>query len=527
MKFAALYAASAALISTSSATAIPSDLKTRCSRLAGDYHPDRNVKILLSEFMPKGAPFSNPDPHPTCNWTPAKVLVDLCRLRMNVTTSETSSVIVEAFLPIDWKERRFLMTGNGGLNGCTSYDQMMFGVSLGFATLGHNNGHLGDTGVPFLHRPEVIKDYVYRALLTATNLGKQATAHFYQTDIKKSYYLGCSTGGRQGLKAAQQFPQEFDGIVVGAPANNLNNLFNWQAHEYKLIGKPGDPTYLNKDQWAVVGNLILEQCDGLDGVMDRVIEDPMKCIPRPEAAMCRPDQTWDSHKCLTSAQVEAVRQAYEPFYGNNGKFVYHRMTPGGEVDPIRLATSGYIWDWIKYAVYSDPNWSVDSFNLTTVDDVNKADLYNVSTWEPLTKLKAAGTKLLTYHGLMDGGISAENSYRYYEYVSRSMSLPSSDLDAFYRFFPIPGLAHCGTGNGAWFIGNGMGFDDDMSAPALQEGGVLMSMIKWVEQGVAPERITGRAKKQDGKMKVKDHCKWPSKNVYKGGDPDLKESWGCQ
>ncbi|KAK6338611.1 Tannase and feruloyl esterase [Orbilia brochopaga] len=528
MKFVAICAASAALISTSSATAIPNDFKTRCSRLAHDFHPDRNVKVLVSEFWAKGTPFKNPENHPTCNmWNPAKVTVDLCRLRMNVTTSETSSVTVEAFLPADWKERRFLMTGNGGLGGCTAYDQMGFGAAMGFATIGHNNGHLGDTGVPFLNRPEVIKDYVYRALVTATDLGKKATSHFYQTDIKKSYYMGCSTGGRQGLKAAQQFPQKFDGIIVGAPANNFNNLLSNQAHQFKLMGKPGDPTYLNKDQWVAVNKVVLEQCDGLDGVLDGVIEDPMKCIPRPEAALCRPGQTWESHRCLTGAQVGAVRRMYEPFYSSNGTLLYNRLSPGGEIDPIRYGTSGYIFDWVRYAIYSNPAWSPDDFSLATADDVNKADLYGVSTWEDLTKLKAAGTKLLQYHGLMDGGITAENSYRYYEHVSRSMGLPSGDLDPFYRFFPIPGLGHCGSGDGAWYIGNGFSLNTELDASPLQNGGVLMSMVKWVEQGIAPERITGRAVKENGKMMVKDHCKWPSRNVYKGGDPDLKESWGCQ
>ncbi|KAJ6258303.1 Tannase [Drechslerella dactyloides] len=529
MKFVTIYAASAALISSSSATAIPNDFRARCSGLAREYRPaDRSVKVLVSEFMAKGTPFTNPDVHPTCSWTPPKVTVDLCRVRMNVTTSDTSNVYVEAFLPTEWKGKRFLMTGNGGLGGCTAYDSMMFGVESGFATLGHNNGHLGDTAVPFLNRPEIVKDYSYRALLKAISVGKDATSYLYKTDIRKSYYMGCSTGGRQGLKAAQQFPQEFDGIIVGAPANNFNNLMSNQGHQYKIMGKPSDPTYLNDDQWKAVHDSIMKHCDGIDGVLDGVIEDTMKCIPRPEDLLCRPGQTWASDKCLTTTQVGAVRLMYEPFYGKNGTFLYNRLSPGSETEAIRNITSQYIWDWMRYAIYGNPSFSPDDFSVDTADDANRADPFGVSTWEDLTKTKAAGTKVLQYHGLADGAISPESSYRYYEHVSRSMGLPSVDLDKFYRYFPVPGLGHCGGGSGAWYIGNGMRFNDqNPDRPLSQEGGVLTRMVKWVEEGVAPERLTGRSFKDNGKMVEKDHCKWPSQNFYKGGDPDLKESWGCK
>ncbi|KAF3909952.1 Tannase [Dactylellina cionopaga] len=537
MKVSSICAVSAVIFGSGAAATQYSNFERQCSQLARTFRPDENTAVLLSEFVPKGANFTNPDNHPTCQKsTPyATVLADMCRLRLNLTTSTTSSVLVEAWLPVDWNEkgRRFLMTGNGGLGGCMPYSDMKVPVALGFATIGHNNGHTGDTGVPFFNRPEVITDYLYRALFVATKIGKKAVNQFYRRPITKSYYSGCSCGGRQGLKAAQEFPEEYDGIVAGAPANDQGNLLSAYGHYYKALGKPGDPTYVNQEQWLAVHKLVVSQCDGLDGVLDGVIEDPRACHPRPEAIICSAGQTWASHKCLTSAQVSAVRTLYEPFYGNKGKLIYPRMNPGGELLASRaIVASGkgplYTEDWFRYVIFNNKSWSIDTdFTLDAIEYSNER-YTEIKTWDDLTKMKAAGTKLLMYHGLQDGLISSENSYRYYEHVSRSMSLPSEQLDEFFRYFPIPGADHCRDGDGAWYLGGAAQF----VIPGIQnvdiEGGVLMSMVKWVEDGIAPERIIARNIAQDGKEHgIKAHCKWPMKNVYVGGNPAAKESWGCQ
>ncbi|KAK6498378.1 Tannase and feruloyl esterase [Arthrobotrys musiformis] len=506
----------------------------KCNRLAQSFRPDANTQVLIAQYLPTGANVTNPDSHPTCQGRPSTTLLaDMCRLRLKIKTSATSEVVMEAWMPLDWKKGRYLMLGNGGLGGCIAYSDMAFTTWMGFATIGHNNGHFGLTGEPFLNNPAVVEDFSYRALKTVTKTGKKAVRHLYSTSVKKSYYLGCSAGGRQGLKAAQDFPEEYDGIVVGAPAIDWNALVASQAHYYKISGDPNAAGYLTGAQWSAMRNEILAQCDGLDGVVDGVIEEPRGCNPRFEELMCAAGQTWASHSCLTAAQVSTVRKFFEPMYGRDGNLVFPRFDPGVQPnsdyydgEPPSIAD-----EWYKYAVFNDPNWDLGAqYSLDMVQTTMNQDLYNISTWKDLTKLKQSGHKLLAYHGLEDPVINSENTYRYYENVSRSMSLTSAELDPFFRYFPIPGASHCWGGSGNWYVGATSQISRVFGATTIPtEGGVLMSMVKWVEQGVAPERIVGR--KLDiptgAQASIKLHCKWPKKNVYLGGNANAQESWGCQ
>ncbi|KAK6510551.1 Tannase and feruloyl esterase [Arthrobotrys conoides] len=509
--------------------------KKRCSKLSKSFHA-ANTDILLAEYIARGTNITLPEPAARCP-TSFISLADMCRLRLKVTTSSTSRVIVEVFMPTNWdsKGKRFLMTGNGGLGGCIQYNDMTYGTSLGFAAVGHDNGHAGDTALPFLNRPEVVKDYAWRALRTAGQVGKKAVNHFYPSSIKKSYYIGCSSGGRQGLKAAQEFPEEYDGIVSAAPAVYFQSVIAAGGQIFKIVGPPGSPTHLNQNQWNAVHQMVIDQCDGIDGVLDRVIEDPMKCQPRPEKLLCGPGQTWDSNQCLTAQQVLTVRKVYSPIYGNDGKFISPRL------NPLTKEFVGYLFmyggvpsyiseGWYKYALYNNPTWTIaNDFNWNTVDDDFQQDLFGVGTDK--TDLKAAKnkkTRILMYHGLADCLISSENSYRYYESVSRDMGLPSSQLDKFFRFFPIAGLDHCTSGDGAWFVGGSVQYSTAGALDVDPSDGVLMTMVKWVEQGIAPDTLMGRRLVGGNVTSEKAHCRHPLKTTYKGvGDPNLASSWECR
>ncbi|KAF3931254.1 Tannase [Dactylella cylindrospora] len=510
------------------------NFQRRCTRLTESFKV-ANTNVIASGYVTKNTNLTFPDAHPSCPQSMV-VLADICRLQLNVTTSATSSVVVEVWLPVDWEEKgkRFLMTGNAGLDGCVASYDMAYTTFFGFATIGHNNGHDGDTGLPFLNRPEVVRDFSYRALEVATKVGKAAVNLFYKDTLSKSYFLGCSTGGRQGLKAAQSFPDEYDGIVAGAPSLDSNNLGLSNGRYGLLVGTPGSPTYLTLDQWMAVNAGILAQCDDIDGAKDGVLEDPMKCRFRPESLLCAPGQTWESDKCLTATQVSTVRQIYEPFYGNGGKLLFPRMQPGGETIGYQYlyngAVNSYSEDFLRYAVYNDPSWDFrENYSLDVADHVNELDPFGISTNNPdLSGFQASGGKLLVYHGLSDGLITAENSYRYYESVGRNMSLPSGQLDSFYRFFPISGMDHCYGGSGAWYVGGPLqiAFPGATQIPA--DGGVLMGMVRWVEEGVAPETVTGFKFGTTGIVGVREHCKWPKQAKYKGtGDPDAKENWECK
>ncbi|KAK6527528.1 Tannase and feruloyl esterase [Orbilia ellipsospora] len=518
-----------------------SNFQTRCANLKNEFKPDNTTTVLISEYLPSGTNWTIPpeaiDPSCTYYFAGAIFKEDSCRLKLNISTSKTSNVVVEILLPVDWNERgkRVITLGNGGLNGCIAYGDLVSTNSLGFVAIGTNNGHDGGSGAPFFHNTEVLEDFVYRSrIVVGTDVGKKATKHLYGSPHRKAYFMGCSTGGRQGLKAAQDFPEEFDGILAGAAANDFLDLEAANGQIYAFVGNPGSPSYINADQWDIVHKLVLSQCDWIDGAYDGIIEDPMKCRPRFETLLCDVGQTWASNKCLTSGQINGLIGVYSPIYGSKGEFLYPRMQPGGE---IQLGESQIIFgpgitvDWLRYVVLNNTKWDFNSSWSLEVFEIMKAqDSFGVSTWNPdLSKLRNSRHKLITYHGLMDGSITSENSYRYYDYVSRTMNLTSKKLDDFYRFFPVSGMSHCSGGDGAWYIGasgqSGAAFP--LTGIPKGDGGVLMDLVRWVEDGVAPETVLGTSIGRQGEQITRKHCKYPLKNTYKGsGNFNSKDNWRC-
>lgn len=416
----------------------------------------------------------------------------------------------------------------GSLAGIQYYD-LTYGSFLGFATVGANNGHNGTSGEPFYQHPEVIEDFVYRSVHTGVVVGKQLTKLFYPEGFNKSYYIGCSTGGRQGFKAVQEFPEEFDGVLAGAPAFNFIHLLSWSARFYTITGPPGADTFLSPAEWEIVHQEILRQCDGLDGAVDGIIEDPDLCHPIIETLICKPGESKDT--CLTGTQVNTVRTVLSPCYGANGTLLYPRMQPGSEILGAAALYSGtpfpYSTDWYRYVVYNDPNWDPATFNVHDASVALAQNPFNVQTWESnLTAFRDAGGKVLTYHGLQDHLISSDNSKLYYARVAETMNLPPSELDQFYRLFSISGMAHCDGGDGASAIGN----EPITFTGKDPEDNVLMAVVKWVEEGVAPETIRG-TKFVDGPGSAvayrRKHCRYPRRNVFKGpGNYTDENAWHC-
>lgn len=172
---------------------------------------------------------------------------------------------------------------------------------------------------------------------TGVVVGKQISKSFYGSEHKKSYYLGCSTGGRQGFKSAQDFPNDFDGVVVGAPAVAFNSLNSWANHFYILTGKNTSENFLPAPLWTTVNTEILNQCDSLDGLKDGIIEDPSLCNFDAKPLLCAPGVT---DGCLTSAQVNTVTQVFTGLFGEDGSLIYPRMQPGSELQAVRLYYTG-------------------------------------------------------------------------------------------------------------------------------------------------------------------------------------------
>lgn len=180
----------------------------------------KNVHVNFAQYVPAGTNITLDQDYDlsTCGYVSQVVPTDLCRVAMYVATSHRSGITLEAWLPTNWTGR-FLSTGNGGIGGCIQYPDLAYSSELGFATVGANNGHNGTSGRAFYKNMDVVHDFVDRSLHTGVVVGKEITKRYYGTAHKKSYYLGCSTGGRQGFKAVQSYPNDFDGVVAGAPVS--------------------------------------------------------------------------------------------------------------------------------------------------------------------------------------------------------------------------------------------------------------------------------------------------------------------
>ncbi|KAL0576495.1 hypothetical protein V5O48_005470 [Marasmius crinis-equi] len=502
------------------------DFNTSCSLSSFSSIPfSQPTQIFQASVVPAGTTIEFPDADPSCqsDSSPQVLSDDICRVTLEVETSSTSRINMEAWLPRNWTGR-FLSTGNGGLGGCIQYQDVAYAASLGFATVGANNGHNGTSGAPFENKPEVLADFAFRSVHTNVVVGKQITKQFYGESHKKSYYLGCSTGGRQGLKSVEDFPEDFDGVVAGAPAANFNSLISWSGHFFsEITGDSSQPTFIPVNLWfGLIHNDILAQCDELDGVKDGIIEDPNACNYDPTPLLCKDGAT---ENCLTPTQAETVKKVYSPFLDTQGNLIYPRAQPGGEdILPIMVGGQPFSFtaDWFKYVVY---NSSIDptTIGMKDYEFAIKLNPFDIATFKgDLNKFKARGGKLLTYHGQADGLITPRISEEYYDHAKKV----SGELDEYYRFFRISGMSHCSQGAGAWRIGQGAGGSLDT------DKNVLTAMVQWVEQGVAPETIEGvkfvNDDPEQGESFRRRHCRYPLRTTYdRAGDSKSPDSWSCQ
>lgn len=240
---------------------------------------------------------------------------------------------IEAWLPdAEAWNGRLLATGTGGEGGCIDYATVQNGAQLGFASFGTNAGHDGSEGYEFfLGKPEVINDFGYRAVHVEAQVGKEVVEQYYGRKPEKSYYQGCSTGGRQGLQSAQLYPGDFDGIIAGAPGINWLRIVASKGILARRIGWPyiHSAAYVRPEQWAAIVEKQVEDFDPLDGVVDGIIDDPTLYSFDPEILACGTGLLNDS-LCLSAAQVQSVRAAYLPIADSTGQIVYPAFGLGAD-----------------------------------------------------------------------------------------------------------------------------------------------------------------------------------------------------
>jgi feruloyl esterase len=398
------------------------------------------------------------------------------------------------------------------------YASLTYTTSHGFAAVATNNGHNGTEGKAFYQNTDVVHDFADRSIHASTVIGKALVKQFYGSEHKKSYFLGCSQGGRQGIANAMKFPGDFDGIVAGAPALDFNNLVSWRASFFPLTGPSSQDTakFITPDMWStLIHDEVLRQCDHLDGVADGIIEYPDLCQFQPEVLQCKPGTTADG-SCLNDKQIDQVRRVFAPFTYDDGTMIYPGMQLGSEQRAIERLYAGRPFsdsrDWFKYVVYSDPTWDPTSF--TTADareaqQLNPFDIRTFPTSSDLAVFRNKGGKILSYHGMQDQQITGHNTARWVEQLRSQSS--DEDIDEWLRYFRISGLLHCSGGPGAWMIGQTGG-----SVAFEPQKNVLSAVVEWVENSVAPDILEGTKLVDQSKIRsagvagvqfTRKHCRY--------------------
>ena len=488
------------------AMAASSFAQTPCERLQSLQLPGASITLAETasgSFRVPGQPADRPP----------LTMPAHCRVAITLKPSADSDIKAEVWMPAaaDWNGK-LLMEGGGGFVGYISYGPMAAALRAGYATASTDTGHAGADAVFALGHPEKVVDFAYRAVHETAVKAKAILTSHYGRPPKLSYFEGCSTGGRQGLMEAQRYPDDFDGIVAGAPANNQIALCAWRMR--LLITALKDAAHaLPPAKTALVNNAVLDACDAVDGVKDRLLTDPRRCRFDPATLLCRGSGQED---CLTAAQLETVEMAYSDARKKDGTLIYPGLPPGGEPGwrlPGSASEPGSIdLGMFRYIAHQDPAWDWRSFDLDRDTALALQRAGFMEAVDPnLSAFQQRGGKLLIYHGWSDGGsggsISALNSIGYYESVLARMG---PRQDEWMRLFLVPGMAHCGGGTGP----------NQFSA--------ITALEKWRESGTAPERIVA-ARVKDGNVEMtRPLCPYPQLAVYNGtGSTNDAASFTCK
>lgn len=465
---------------------------------------------------------------PPGSTAPIANLPPFCRVAGVIAPTSESEIRVEVWLPLERWNGKVAGVGNGGWAGTISFGPLAEQLRRGYAAASTNTGHEaagGPDAARFaFEEPEQLIDFAYRSHHETALTAKAIVEAFYQKAPERAYFIGCSSGGYEGLMEAQRFPADYDGVVAGMPANNWTRLMAGDFDATLAILK-GGVNNLPVSALGILHRAVLAACDSKDGVVDGVLEDPRQCAFDPAVLACTAGQAPGA--CLTPAQIEAARRVYgglkDPMTGVQ---LYPGLVPGSEpfwpnrdpANPFPIPIAHYRW-----LVFANPAWDWTSFAFSDPADY-QAHLKAEAKFAPmlnatnpdLTAFRQRGGKLLQYHGWNDQLITPLNSINYYESVlsffgaGRDRATTIEDVQRFYRLFMAPGMAHCGGGSGPNTF--------DMQG-ALEQ---------WVEQGIAPERILATRAINGVVDRQRPLCAYPNVAVYAGtGDTNDAANFECR
>lgn len=407
-----------------------------------------------------------------------------CRVSVTLTPVPGSEIHSEIWLPLaaNWNGK-FTAMGNAGFGGSLGPPRLAMRptVAHGYAVAATDMGHTepgadGKDASWALNQPERIIDFGHRANHVTAVAAKALIEAYYGRHPSRSYFQGCSGGGREALMAAQRYPDDFDGIVAGAPGASWTRLMTTFAWSWK-VAHENPASMLKAPNLARIQAAALAACDELDGVKDGVIEDPRICHFDPTTILCSNDA---AEGCLSPEQLTALKGLYGgPRRGVTGASLYPGFAPGGEAQRAG-------WDlWITEPtaqhpdfarsffanfVFDNANWTLDQFDFDKSFDTAQARMASITDSDnpDMSAFKASGGKLLMYHGWSDAALPAEGTIRYFDQVRETMG--ADEVDQFAKLYMVPAMGHC------------------FGGPGPNSFDILGELDKWVEGAPAPDKI---------------------------------------
>ena len=507
----------------------PAAAQMSCDSLAGLGLPD--TTITAAEVVPAGA-------------FHAAITTAACRVAGSIAPTADSDIRFEVWMPVAGWNGKFLSAGEGGYAGSINYGGIGGALRRGYAGGSTDTGHVGGTADFAPGHPEKVSDFGWRGKHLQAVRSKEIIRAFYGEPARHSYFSSCSNGGRQALMEIQRFPEDYDGVIVGAPANNWTNHFaGFVWNEQALWNTPG--AWIGPEKLAAIQAATLAGCDALDGVEDGVVEDPRRCDFDPASIACPSGA--DGPGCLTPPQVDAVRKIMagprnprtgEPIYpgyftsaagegGSWGAWITGPEAPGASIQGffgnaffgriVHEILAPGVWDFSTFDFDADLAFA----NAKTEHTMNsyEADLH------PFRTEQRRG-KIIMWHGWEDPAISGADAIAYYEKVLRE----TPEARSFFRLFMVPGMLHCGGGPGPNAFGQNLAQTPPLSdAP---EHDILSALERWVEEGTPPTRIVAVKyagnNPANGIERTRPLCAYPQVAAYQGrGSTDDEASFVCR
>ena len=466
-----------------------------------------SLAVAAGQFVEPGAR-TNEDGSPA-----ARRYADLpafCRVRLTIRPSADSDIRSEVWLPLAGWNGKLLQVGNGAWGGTIQYGPLAAAVRRGYAGASTDTGHTGSDASFAMGHPEKLRDFGYRAVHETAVHSKATITALYGAAPRLSYFEGCSGGGRQAFMEAQRYPEDFDGIIAGDPNyNRTDGAFQVIGAAQATLSDPA--SFIPASKYPVLHKAVLNACDALDGLKDGLVADPTRCRFDPAVTACKGA---DGAGCLTPAQVAAAKRIYAPVMNpKTGEQVFPGLEPGSELG--WAATSGgpkphpMYHDLFRFVVFQDPQWDFRTLDTRAHLDLARAIDNGVlsATSADLKPFVARSGKLLIYHGWADPNISPRASIGYYDRLVDTIG--KSHVDNSIRLYMVPGMGHCGGGDG----------------PNVFD--MLTAMDRWRDHGIAPAEVVASHSTKGVVDRTRPLCPYPQVAQYRGsGSVDEARNFVC-